>query len=186
MIGNDLIFLPGWPGHKGRRKERFREKIFHPAEFMFLEEQYRWSEPLLWSMKEAAYKVVYRNQPEWRFAPKSLRTKIIGRHDNFITGSVSYENLSFLTRSVFTGDYLHTIALTTESFTALEECGVSLQENSKDRPRMLYDAEGKPVTEIVKDSNGIPHFSINSGLADYPVSVSHDHQLMAICWYPSI
>jgi hypothetical protein len=141
-------------------------------------------EALLWSMKEAAYKLNYRLDPKRRFAPKSLVARINNSYGNLVFGEVIYADQVVLTKSLYSGQYLHSIALAVRNYSEFDQCGVSLQKLQKQYPRILKNAAGVPLARIVKDEYGIPRFQKEKAWSERVVSISHDGEKLAISWYP--
>jgi len=77
LIGNDLIYLPDWPQRQGLRLKRFRAKVFTAKELSLIEEaeQPYFIEALLWSVKEAAYKVWLKATHRPAYNPKNFEVQ---------------------------------------------------------------------------------------------------------------
>lgn len=66
---------------------------------------------LLWSMKEAAYKIYNRQAGIRSYIPKKLECKILFKGSADYTGLVVCYNNLFYTSTVIIGDSLHTVAV---------------------------------------------------------------------------
>jgi hypothetical protein len=73
---------------------------------------------LLWSMKEAAYKIHVQQFGTRFFNPKKLNCTLTSN----TTGIVSIDNLSYKTRSTITEDYIYTTANSEEIDTITSTC----------------------------------------------------------------
>jgi hypothetical protein len=75
VIGNDLVYLPAWKRRSGNRLQRFRAKVFNPSECAFIQDAKDafLAEALLWSAKEAAYKIWLKNSRKPAFNPLNFQ-----------------------------------------------------------------------------------------------------------------
>ena len=115
MIGNDIVDLKysasNW------KRPRFLDKVFTQNEQMliFSSENKHQTVWLLWSMKEAAYKIHVQQFGERFFNPKRLVCKLISEDK----GLVNIGDNSCFTTSTITEDYEHTIATLGASKTSM-------------------------------------------------------------------
>jgi phosphopantetheinyl transferase (holo-ACP synthase) len=106
MIGNDIVDLKysasNW------KRPRFLDKVFMQNEqaLIFSSENKHETLWLLWSMKEAAYKIHVQQFGEWFFNPKRLVCELISENK----GLVNIDDNNYFTASTITQDYVHTIA----------------------------------------------------------------------------
>lgn len=112
MIGNDLVDLEHATIESNWQRKGYLAKIYTLSEQQMIASssnphQMVW---LLWSMKEAAYKIHSRKTGIRKYAPASIACSIIDFHQTNISGLVSIENEYFYTQSVFKDSYVHTIA----------------------------------------------------------------------------
>lgn len=182
MIGNDLVYIPGWAKSGSKRHQRLKDKLFLASEQQLVKELPDFGESLLWSMKEATYKVVFRKETSYRYAPKSLSTSIHEISENRIEGRVKYNNADFYTESWIAENYIHTIALPSERKALFDQVKIlvaSRKRNQSDYKLVISDTE---VLEIVKDELGIPRFKGIWQRQDSCVSISHDNDRIAYAW----
>ena len=155
MIGNDVVDL--WQSRQESNWQRkgFLEKLFTAEEQLLIKchlnhEMMVW---MLWSMKEAAYKIYNRETKIREYIPKKLVCSNINFATNSgIQGQVNcYEN-QYYTKTYLNNDYIHTIAANT-----LEDLKNAIEIENKN---------------IIKDEYGIPYLRI---LPDkfQDVSISH-------------
>lgn len=154
MIGNDVIDILQSRHESNWRRKGYIEKLFTPSEQLLISQT---SDPetmlwLLWSMKEAAYKIYNRQTKIRAYIPQKLECTIISKNVHYATGQVILENV-YYTKTNFSKDSLHTIAVT-----------------SKDHLNNVIEIEKK---DIIKDHNGIPFLSQPSSSILKDVSVSH-------------
>jgi phosphopantetheinyl transferase (holo-ACP synthase) len=113
MIGNDLVDLKTAAIESNWHRKGFLNKLFTVGEqdlisHAVVPQKMVW---LLWSMKEAAYKIYNRRSGIRAYAPTKLHCEITRNTDNTYYGKVCIANLQYYTKStVNAGDYIHTIA----------------------------------------------------------------------------
>jgi phosphopantetheinyl transferase (holo-ACP synthase) len=115
MIGNDIVDLKysaiNW------KRPRFLDKVFTQSEqaLIFYSKKKHETLWLLWSMKEAAYKAHMQQFGERFFNPKRLVCVLISED----RGVVKIDGHSYFTSSMFTKDYVYTIAKLSATKTTL-------------------------------------------------------------------
>jgi phosphopantetheinyl transferase (holo-ACP synthase) len=181
LIGNDLVYIPGWSESAPHRHQRFKDKLFLPSEQELLKSLPVWGEPLLWSMKEATYKLVFRTEPSYRYAPKSLRTSVQDLSADRIDGLVNYKDAEFLTQSWRAESYIHTIALPIEQQALFDQVRTLIAPRKRDSSDYQLAISKSEALEIVKDNAGIPHFK-GTRKSNSCVSISHDEDRIAYAW----
>jgi len=154
MIGNDVIDIMQSRKESNWQRRGFIEKIFTPDEAFLISnatnpESMVW---ILWSMKEAAYKVYHRKTKIREYIPKKLICFIESQSHHCITGRVICSGHMYHTKTIVSGDEIHTVA-------------VSILDDLK----KVIEIEKKG---IVKDKNGIPY--LDAALQNKKeVSISH-------------
>lgn len=154
MIGNDVVDLLQSRQESNWKRKGFIEKLF-TAEEQLLIKQDSDSEImiwLLWSMKEAAYKIYNRQTKLRESIPKKLICKIVSNNNNCITGQVTCGENVYYTKTTILNDSIHTIAV--NSFNDLNKV-VEIER-----------------TGIIKDQYGIPYLN-NLPYSLKDVSISH-------------
>jgi len=155
MIGNDVIDLQQSRQESNWQRRGFIEKLFSTNEQLLIAED---SNPetmvwLLWSMKEAAYKVYNRQTKIRKYIPKQLICSIVSKENNQITGLVNCNENLYYTKTILSKEAIHTVAVR--------------DLNDLDR---VIEIEKKG---IVKDANGVPNLSNAASDAFQDVSISH-------------
>jgi phosphopantetheinyl transferase (holo-ACP synthase) len=155
MIGNDVIDIMQSRKESNWRRKGFIEKIFIVDEQLLIStatdpESMVW---ILWSMKEAAYKVYNRQTKIREYIPQKLVCSIASQNHNTITGYVICSGKTFHTNTILSQDYIHTIAVS--YFDDLNKVIEIEKEN------------------ISKDKNGLPYLSNTLQNTIRDVSVSH-------------
>jgi len=114
MIGNDVVDISQSRLESNWQRSGFTQKIFTDDEQRCITntndpETLIW---LLWSMKEAAYKIYNRQTGIRKYIPKKLECTILFKGNTYCIGQViCFDNL-YYTKTVITNDSLHTIAVT--------------------------------------------------------------------------
>ncbi|MFD2903985.1 4'-phosphopantetheinyl transferase family protein [Sphingobacterium anhuiense] len=144
MIGNDVIDLQQSRQESNWQRKGFLEKLFSEEEQCFIANS---SDPeiiiwLMWSMKEAAYKILNRQTKKREFIPKKLICKILSQTCFSATGQVFYIGNIYHTRTFLADDFIHTIAVND-----LEDLDLVVEIDKK---------------EMLKDINGIPWLCITN------------------------
>ncbi|KAF2341898.1 4'-phosphopantetheinyl transferase superfamily protein [Flavobacterium tistrianum] len=153
MIGNDIIDLAQSRIESRWQRKGFIEKLFTEEEQQYIKDSEKpeimvW---LLWSMKEAAYKIYNRQTKIREFSPKKLCCSIDFLSSNLSLGKVICNENTYYTKSIFSLENIHTIAV--DNFANINN---------------VIEVENK---EIVKDENGIPFLKTSNILHD--ISISH-------------
>ena len=154
MIGNDVIDLIQSRHESNWQRKGFIEKLFTAEEQLLIKHD---SNPeimvwLLWSMKEAAYKIYNRQTKLRQYIPKKLICNILSNSNNYITGQVTCCENVYHTKTTILTDSIHTIAV---SF--LHDLNNVIEIENKN---------------IFKDENAIP-FLNNLQNKFQDVSISH-------------
>ncbi|SFD76102.1 4'-phosphopantetheinyl transferase superfamily protein [Chitinophaga sp. CF118] len=161
MIGNDIVDLHLAERESYWQRQGYLNKIFTADEQSFILAS---ADPttavwLLWSCKEAVYKIVHRHTRVRTYAPLKFNCSVTA-------GTVTYEGHVYPFRSLQSGYCIHTIAVEkAELFDALE----------------IYteDALKREQWDISKDDDGVPY------LEGSPVSISHHGRFAGLVIYRS-
>ena len=108
MIGNDLVDLKVASVESNWKRPRFLDKVFTIEEQQLImnsknQHQTVW---LLWSMKEAAYKINVQQFGKRFYNPK----KLVCHLSSSTIGYVTIENRTYYTRSAISKNYIYTVA----------------------------------------------------------------------------
>lgn len=155
MIGNDVIDIVQSRKESNWQRTGFIEKIYTPEEQLLIANA---SDPefmvwILWSMKEAAYKIYHRKTQIREYIPKKLICSIESQEHNFVMGKVTCAENLYYTKTILAKDEIHTLAVS----------------NAADLKKVI-EIEKK---FILKDSNNIPFLDVSSQNTIPDVSVSH-------------
>lgn len=152
MIGNDIVDLSLARIQSNWQRKGFLQKLFTPDEQQAILNH---PEPglmvwILWTMKEAAYKIYNRQTLDKGFFPHLLECEI-STNTTILSGKVCCKGREYLTSTVIDGDFIHTLAVT--------------------QPKDLQHIYEISSEKVEKDSYGFP-FVYKKGIR-IPVSKSH-------------
>lgn len=155
MIGNDIIDILQSRKESNWQRKGFVQKIFTIEEQLLISdapnpESMVW---MLWSMKEAAYKIYNRQTKVRAYIPQKLVCYITAKKDNSVTGNVFCAENVYHTKTIHSGDFIHTIAV---SILADLNNAIEIENNG-----------------ILKDHNGIPYLTCSVSNTTQEVSISH-------------
>ncbi len=141
MIGIDLVDLKQANTESNWQRKGYLDKIFTNTEQELI---HKHQDPnvmvwLLWSMKEAAYKIWSRTTGQRTYAPTALVCKNI-KFKESISGIVTNLEQQYFTQSDLTENYICTIAAPEKAQllnirTSLSDTG--LKENRSDNPQSI-------------------------------------------------
>jgi phosphopantetheinyl transferase (holo-ACP synthase) len=128
MIGNDVVDLALAKVESNWQRKGYLNKIFTTKEQILI---YSAENPLimvwiLWSRKEAVYKIIRQQNGERGFYP--LRIVNI----DYELGLVSFEARLFYVKTSIVEDCVHSVALQNQSFNQVNEISTSTQILKKD------------------------------------------------------
>lgn len=113
MIGNDVVDLQQALLDSNWMRRGFLNKLFTASEQQYIQLAKRSADMvwLLWSMKEAAYKIHNKHSGIRTFAPSKLSCAITGLSATTCQGQVRVEEECYATiTTIYPGDYIHSIA----------------------------------------------------------------------------
>lgn len=153
MIGNDVVDLQLARTESNWKRKGFLQKLFTESEQAMILQHHDpeimlW---VLWSMKEAAYKIYNRETGVRAFIPHKLECEVTSDYNNKYIGKVHCSQFIYYTISTIKADIIHTIA--------------------KERPVDLKAIEVLNLDKIIKNALGLP--SLFEDRIEIPVSVSH-------------
>ena len=155
MIGNDIVDLALAQKESNWKRKGFLNKIFTKNEQLLIlnsenQEVMVWN---LWSRKEAAYKIYYRQTQIRGYFPLQLECENLKIIDGNTFGKVIIKETIYFTKTEITSQFIHTIAVTKQ----LDFKKIKTVENRKN----------------IQKNNGIPSYIEKNNLFTRPVSVSH-------------
>lgn len=119
MIGNDIVDLNLAKTESNWKRNGFLEKIFTEKEQEFINYAKSSFEMvwLLWSMKESAYKIFFKQHSLQFFAPKRFECDI-----NTSRNTVKIDDMVYDTTSTISNNSIHTIANLTTAKSIITDC----------------------------------------------------------------
>ena len=177
MIGNDIVDLQTALLENNWRRKGYLQKIFtdEEQEYIFASnkpDQIVW---LLWSMKEAAYKIINRATHLRTYAPIKLACSISTLTGNNATGQVYAYGSCYQTASQMNHEIIHSLAQ--NPLSKITPTVVLLSDTAKEQHYNKYLTQGYAV---MKNKYGLPYVvDINSGRYKY-ASLSHHGSYAAL------
>lgn len=155
MIGNDVIDLLQSRRESNWQRKGFLQKLFTAGEQLLIAQHLNpeimvW---LLWSMKEAAYKIYNRQTRIRAYIPLQLECSLDSQNNSCVFGKVNCYGTVYYTKTILREDFLHTIAVTDPDNL---EIVIEIDRNN-----------------IGKDHYGIPFLAAARSPVRQDVSISH-------------
>ncbi|MEL0645410.1 4'-phosphopantetheinyl transferase superfamily protein [Olleya sp. Ti.3.14] len=175
MIGNDIVDLKQAAKDSSWKRPRFLDKIFTPREQQLIwsakdQDQMVW---LLWSMKEAAYKVNVQQFGIRFFNPKRLECTLLSN----LKGEVVIEDNRYFIESIITEDFIYSIALIASGKSYKSEWFLNQSQDYIIQSKCLKNRFLKTLNldevTIIKNNIGVPKLQHNSDLLDVSFSLTH-------------
>lgn len=170
MLGNDVVDLRLAKTQSNWTRKNYLSKIFSVDEQSLIHtaddpDVFVW---LMWSMKEACYKIVNRKTGLRFYKPMEFRCTFT-LNGSTAEGLVHYSGETFLTYTEISPDYLHSISFNTGS--DRQQCKIIRMKNSPDYEYQLQ--LGHPEIKLRKNISGIPEIFLVSSMSSHCASVSH-------------
>lgn len=181
MIGNDIVDLKQATKESNWQRPRFLDKVFtkHEQHYISTSRQKHEMVWLLWSMKEAAYKIYVQQFETCFFNPKKIACTLTSNS----TGIVSINEMSYKTISTITEDYIYTIAIIKETDTVTNFCfemeSMAYKVQSKTVKSQFLEHFAKTNKEslnklsLTKNKAGIPQLFKDGVTIDLSLSFTH-------------
>ncbi len=180
MLGNDIVDLSKANAESNWKRKGYLAKLFNEEEqnLINLAKNPATMLWLLWSMKEASYKIANRANGQRFYSPKSFNCSILQNNSLAISGQVLHQNNCYFTESEVTVNFVHSTAVTQKrNFET-----VNLFYGNY-HPNYLQQFNG--ITAhflLVKNKNGLPQI-INKKTGNTQVaSISHHGNYLAIVY----
>ena len=155
MIGNDVVDIAQTRKESNWQRRGFLDKQFTTEEQLII---FDYPDPeimvwVLWSMKEAAYKIYNRQTGVRAYIPTRLVCTIAESDVNIFEGGVIIQDNVYYSKTVIERQIINTIAAITTAD--------------------LKDIQEIKNVSIIKDSKGLPYIYNEQSQLLQPVSVSH-------------
>lgn len=183
MLGNDVIDLNQAKIESNWNRRGYLDKIFSESEkeLIFSARDCDTMVWLLWSMKEAAYKIVNRQLGKRFYSPQSFLCGFQQLSDEQAVGTVQFNDEQFFTQSSISDSSIHTIALSEDTW--FEKVKVHHLVNEQHYLDVFNDhADGY---QLQKTELGVPYLMNEPEGIPQPASISHHGQYLAIVHFSS-
>lgn len=187
MIGNDIVDLHHAAKTSNWKRPRFLEKVFTQEEKLIIANSSNQHKTvwLLWSMKEAAYKIHVRQFGNRFFNPKRLVCSLNSTNK----GIVRVDNESYHTESTITQDYIYTTVTSLEIEITTSRCFKMISQSNNFQSKICRYKSLKAYSEmknedinilsIKKNALNIPLFYKNNIKQPESLSITHHGQYYA-------
>jgi len=181
MIGNDIIDLKFASSSPNWKRDRFIDKVFSAKEQKIISDslnpfQTIW---MLWSMKESAYKIYFRQHSKKFFAPAKVKCNLLTSNG----GIVEIFHETFKTNTTIDKDFIYTIAFNDFSENIISNCfklenATYSNQHYTSYQNLLYaiaELENVTPTSLVikKDEFGRPILYRNNHAQNISLSITH-------------
>ena len=184
MIGNDIIDLQQAGIESNWQRKGYLEKLFNNDELLLIKSH---SNPkimvwLLWSIKEASYKIANRSINKRFYAPLKFTCKRLEIMDENVISVVHFNKCNYLCQSIILPTYIHSVAQKEKNY--LNNLPPVISRIYNDEFPIDPATYGLKCEEgIVKDNKGIPWIENTSLSQRRPISISHHGRFFAIAFY---
>lgn len=181
MIGNDIVDLE-LAAHQSRWQRRgFLSKLFTGAEQRLILGA---ADPfcmvwLLWSCKEAVYKIVHRRTLLRTYAPLKFCCVQLRLSATAASGYVLHNGSFYKFRSLLCRDYIHTVAV--EEPASFNETAVTILHSEMNDAALAGDGRA-----IARNAYGVPDLIHLATGRVSPVSISHHGRFSSMVMLPGI
>ncbi len=179
MLGNDIVDLQKAALESNWQRKGYLNKIFTPEEQNTILNAKNpntmvW---LLWSMKEAVYKIINRQTLERFYSPQKFECEITLFEDCKAEGLVKYNGITYFTKSDLNQNFIYTIASTDSlDFKIITTKYLS---NSANYNQLLKKNFG---INVQKDLFGVPEIIDFELGTKKRASISHHGSYLAIAY----
>lgn len=180
MVGNDIVDLKQAAKDSNWRRNGYLNKICTPLEreLILTDDDPSAMLWLIWSMKEASYKVINRMTGIRSFCPGLYACSDLAFNGSQATASINFDSCSIFNRAELQEDRVHSSAVLKKE--ELEYLQTYHLTNSRD----YMDEFNKAFPEylLTKNTAGLPFITHLSTLRTYYASVSHHGRYAAIVY----
>lgn len=184
MIGNDLVDLRQAAIESNWKRKGYLAKICTSEEQRFVLEAPKPDEMLwlLWTMKEAACKIVQRKTGTRSYEPLNFCCGLLNIEQTKASGTVSYFKDSFLVKSELKNTFIHSVAVSEmKDFEQLH-----LQYLQPDTAYKAAFNNLNSLYHLTGTLSGIPELTHQVTGQKHAVSISHHGDYLAIIYSDSL
>ncbi|RFS26542.1 phosphopantetheinyl transferase [Chitinophaga silvatica] len=187
MIGNDIVDLQLAAKESRINRKGFLDKLFLPEEKKLIQDAVQpslmvW---LLWSCKEAVYKIVNRATKERVYAPHHYTCQLHQLSKISASGVVSYQSQSFYFQSRLIGAAIHTHATSTAELLPKVKPVTAYQLTPSYTVLLQQVGILSSQKILYKDKQGIPYILDQDNGRLVPVSLSHHGNYIGVAVLPN-
>ena len=179
MLGNDVIDLRLAKTQSNWKRSNYLSKVFslNEQDIIYNSDNADLMVWLMWSMKEAVYKIVNRQTGIRVYDPKAF---ICGfdLNGSKAKGSVDYFGEKFLTRSEVAQNYVHTLSFKTCA--SYEKCRIIHAKNCTDY-LTLFNRDHNDLF-LQTDESGLPEIFSKQAMTHHITTISHHGNFLFIAY----
>lgn len=184
MIGNDLVSLQLAALESNWQRKGYLDKIYTPVEQQLILQSVNPSLTLwiLWSIKEAAYKIVNRLTGIRSYSPLSYVCAGLQISGLQASGEVQYQDQSFFTSTEIKQQYVHSVAACKPA--DFDHIFLHYLKNTAD-----YIQEFNTLSsfyQLGKNSRGLPEMTHLTTGNKHAASISHHGAFLAVIYSDSL
>ncbi|MFY0256337.1 4'-phosphopantetheinyl transferase superfamily protein [Chitinophaga sp. 30R24] len=181
MIGNDIVDLQVAERESRIHRRGFLDKLFLRDEQALI---FQAAQPavmvwMLWSCKEAVYKIVHRRTRERKYAPLQFNCRL-QQEANTAAGTVHYQQELYYFQSCFNAARIHTYAAGSQECLQRLQVFTIVNQQEEDVSGLARQAILPDGYFFYKDEDGIPYIHCSGNGSMEPVSVSHHGRYLGI------
>lgn len=187
MIGNDIVDFQKASSESNWLRKGYLDKLFCLDEQRLILDaqdpnQMVW---LLWSMKEACYKIHFRKNLIRSYQPEKIACSNLLIEEHTSSGEIHYAGQRYFSRSLLTTDFIHTSAVVQYSMFSSLHVVIGDNNNQVDH-NTLFDNCRQLINEnflleyrVVKNCHNIPDLlNVGTGMK-LPLSISHHGRFLS-------
>lgn len=178
MIGNDIVDFRKAALESNWQRKGYLDKLFCREEKNLIfdstdPDQMVW---LLWSMKEAGYKIHFRHKPIRIYQPQNIICSHLLMKGDTASGLIHYDGQSYFSRSMLNADFVHTYAV--GHYSIFNDLCIMI-ENNKVENNLTGNYQNFTSSDylldytIIKNYHSVPDFLNERTGEKLPLSISH-------------
>jgi phosphopantetheinyl transferase (holo-ACP synthase) len=187
MIGNDIVDFQKAAVESNWLRKGYLDKLFCKEEQSLIFDspdpnQIVW---LLWSMKEAGYKIYCREKLVRTYQPKNIICSNLLIEENGASGHICYNDQNYYSRSILNTDFVHTSAVSNYAvFNNLHLFINSHQLDSNGLINVYNDQQFVSASchlgySLIKDKHNCPNLLNDETGEKRPISISHHGRFLS-------
>jgi phosphopantetheinyl transferase (holo-ACP synthase) len=187
MIGNDIVDFRKASSESNWLRRGYLEKLFCKEEQNLIFDS---SDPnqivwLLWSMKEAGYKIYFREKLVRTYQPKNIICSNLLIDENSASGHICYNDQNYYSRSILNADFVHTSAVSNYAVFNNLHLFINWHQldpkglNNVNHDQHFVSASCHLGYSLIKDRHNVPNLFNDDTGEKLPISISHHGRFLS-------